>query len=92
MKGKIIQKEEVQQAKLSTKKCCQTHSKYKELFFKKISIAKIGHYKSQGFKPFFLSSKCVVFLYFKTVKQLFRKCCTIVAFLPLSATVISVDR
>lgn len=85
-----MQKEGIQQAKISIKKSCQTHSKYrvtKQLKFKKKknSIAKVGHYKSQGFKPFFL-------LYFKTVKQLLRKCCTTVAFLPLFTTVISMDR
>lgn len=49
----------------------------------------INHRTSNNFSFFqsVLSS-----LYFKTVKQLLRKCCTTAAFLPLSTTATSVDR
>lgn len=46
----------IQQARRRTKKCCQAHSKYtvtKSEHLKKISIAKVGHYQTRGFKTFF---------------------------------------
>lgn len=47
----------IQQARIRTKKCCQAHSKYtvakSERLKKKISITKVGHYQTRGFKTFF---------------------------------------